>query len=147
MLKELIRYTEVADGKVIDAFLQAGKPLEEAERLFCHVLNAQHIWVNRIRGTKCDIGRFDRHQVKDFNIIHQRNIEDLYTVLAEGNLSAKVTYSTSTGDVFTDIVSDILFHVVNHSTYHRAQVATQFRINGINPPATDYIFLKRQGGL
>ena len=34
----------------------------------------------------------------------------------------------------------VLRHVVNHSTYHRGQVASKLKRLGIEPPATDYIF-------
>ncbi|WP_379084396.1 DinB family protein [Pedobacter sp. UC225_65] len=44
---------------------------------------------------------------------------------------------------YTGIVKDILFHVFNHSTYHRAQIATLFKESGITPPVTDFIILKR----
>ncbi|MXV17131.1 DinB family protein [Hufsiella ginkgonis] len=47
--------------------------------------------------------------------------------------------------VATNSVVDIIYHVTNHSTYHRGQVATQFRLHEIACPATDYIWLKRNG--
>lgn len=34
----------------------------------------------------------------------------------------------------------VLRHVVNHSTYHRGQVASKLKRLGIEPPATDLIF-------
>jgi uncharacterized damage-inducible protein DinB len=34
----------------------------------------------------------------------------------------------------------VLRHVVNHSTYHRGQVAAKLRRLGVEPAATDFIF-------
>jgi uncharacterized damage-inducible protein DinB len=34
----------------------------------------------------------------------------------------------------------VLRHVVNHSTYHRGQVAAKLKRLGVDPPATDLIF-------
>ena len=34
------------------------------------------------------------------------------------------------GEPFTDSVEDTLFHVVNHSTYHRGQIITMLREAG-----------------
>jgi len=34
----------------------------------------------------------------------------------------------------------VLRHVVNHSTYHRGQVAAKLKRLGAEPPATDMIF-------
>ncbi len=145
MLKDLIRYTDVANRKMIAAFQGSGKALPEAERLFSHILNSTRIWISRIKGETPVVDRFDLLPVEEFSVWNQQNIDELYHILEYTDLAVKVSYSNSQGDKFNDAVSDILFHLVNHSTYHRAQVATQFRINGVKPPATDYIFLKRQG--
>jgi uncharacterized damage-inducible protein DinB len=34
----------------------------------------------------------------------------------------------------------VLRHIVNHSTYHRGQVASKLKRLGVEPPATDFIF-------
>jgi uncharacterized damage-inducible protein DinB len=48
------------------------------------------------------------------------------------------------GENFSRPVKDIIFHYCNHSTYHRAQIATELKINNITPPATDFIHYKNQ---
>ena len=145
MLEELLKYTKAADLKVVHAFRQAHAPLPRAEYLFNHMLNSHHIWVRRIRMEKPRFERFDPHPVEEFENLLLQNFMESMEVVKEGNLSAEISYSTSTGETYRNVVSDILFHVVNHSTYHRAQVATEFRINGLTPPVTDFIILKRLG--
>ncbi len=44
---------------------------------------------------------------------------------------------------FTNVIQDVLFHFINHSTYHRGQIAIQMKEAGLEPIATDYIFFKR----
>ncbi|QLH28398.1 MAG: hypothetical protein HWD63_02710 [Candidatus Parvibacillus calidus] len=39
-------------------------------------------------------------------------------------------------------MKDIIFHIINHSTYHRGQIAMEFRQSGLEPLNTDYIFYK-----
>ena len=146
MLKELIRYTEVADEKIINIFLQTHVQLPEAEAMFSHILNSQHIWISRIREVSPRYERFYVHDKKDFKQLHFENIADMYE-LANTDLNFAVTYSNSQGDNLENKAADILFHLVNHSTYHRAQVATLFRLNNIQPPITDYIILKRENQL
>lgn len=143
MLAELIKYTELADQKFVDAFINADKSLPEAEKLFSHILNAQHIWISRLRKEEPLYERFQLHAVQRFKELHLANIAALHA-LAATDLSYTVQYRNSQGGYFENSASDILFHCVNHSTYHRAQVATQFRINNIQPPATDFIVLKRE---
>lgn len=138
---------DLADRKMIGTFKKAGRPLPEAERLCSHILNSQYIWVCRIRGEKTNVDRFDLLEAGEFEDMQLRNMRLFYHILENADLSGTVSYTNSQRQAFTDVIGDILFHVVNHSTYHRAQVASQFRIHGIQPPVTDYIFLKRQGEL
>lgn len=58
-------------------------------------------------------------------------------------LKKKISYKNSRGERFENSVRDILFHVINHSTYHRGQIATDCKLHGMTPLATDYIFYKR----
>jgi len=147
MLQNLINYTSLADRKIIDVFFQANKPMPEAEKLFSHVLNAQHIWAKRIFREEPEYDIFQIHSMGDYENIHLRNSEFLLQIIRTKNLEELVIYTNSKGENYVNAVSDILFHVVNHSTYHRGQVAAQFRLNGITPPSTDYIMLKRNGSL
>jgi uncharacterized damage-inducible protein DinB len=60
------------------------------------------------------------------------------------DMEAWITYKNSSGAKLSDKTKDILFHIINHSTYHRAQIALLLREQGIDPINTDYIFYKRQ---
>ena len=59
-------------------------------------------------------------------------------------LSRAVTYRNSKGEQWTNTVEDILMHVVIHSAYHRGQIATDMRANGLEPAYTDFIHGVRQ---
>jgi uncharacterized damage-inducible protein DinB len=45
--------------------------------------------------------------------------------------------------MFSNTIKDILFHMINHSTHHRAQIAMDMRNNKLEPLPLDYIFYKR----
>jgi uncharacterized damage-inducible protein DinB len=143
MIKELIKYTEVADLLYIDTFKKADVELKEAEAIFSHILNAQHIWIKRIKKEAQQFQRFDIHTVESFLKLHIENTSELNSIIPS-DLDQIVHYANSDRSEYENSVNDILIHLANHSTYHRAQVATQFRINNIQPPITDYIFLKRE---
>lgn len=145
MLNNLIRYTAVADALIIDTFLRSDKELPEACNLFSHILNAQHIWVSRINGVPPKYRPWDQQQISSFTELHNNNIAGITQAFVTGNIERIVQYHTFAGDALEDSVGDMLLHVANHSTYHRAQVASSFRRNGIEPPATDFIHLKRKG--
>lgn len=48
------------------------------------------------------------------------------------------------GVKYESTVLDILTHVVNHSTYHRGQIASLIAATGTKPAVTDYIALTRR---
>lgn len=64
--------------------------------------------------------------------------------LSDADLGRVVTYRNLAGRAFSDPRDGLIRHVVNHSTYHRGQVATQLRQLGVTPPSTDLIVFLRQ---
>ncbi|MXV49346.1 damage-inducible protein DinB [Pedobacter sp. HMF7647] len=145
MLANLLQYTSVADQLFIDTFSTANVQLEKAQYLFSHILNAQHIWSSRIFNQLPLYDRFYVHPVEFFQNYHNENTNRLKQILEDFGLSANIFYATSIGEKFTNRVGDILLHVVNHSTYHRGQVAMELKLAGLQPPATDFVLMKREG--
>ncbi|WP_293312576.1 DinB family protein [Pedobacter sp. UBA5917] len=141
--EEIINYTELADGRIIEIFKQATIELPDAERLFSHVLNAQHIWAQRISGMKPLYGVWDVHPKEHFESLSADNFKLIRAVLKESALDKIISYSNSRGDQYENRIDEILFHLFNHSTYHRGQVVTLLKKEGFTPPVTDYIMLKR----
>lgn len=65
-------------------------------------------------------------------------------ILLSAELQSEIIeYKNSTGKTFQNSRYDILIHVLNHGTYHRAQIATELRGHGIEPINTDYITYMR----
>ena len=145
MLDKLIRYTEVADSLYIEAFLKAKNTVSKAEELFSHLLNAQHVWISRINGISPRHLSFDVHEKSYFLELHIENIAALRHILTINELEKVIQYKTFAGEPLENAIADILLHVANHSTYHRAQVASLLKQNNIQPPVTDFIALKRMG--
>lgn len=58
-------------------------------------------------------------------------------------LTDVVKYSNTKGQEFSNSLYDILLHLFNHGTYHRGQIATDMRRNGLEPLNTDYITMVR----
>lgn len=141
--EEIINYTEFADKRIIEIFELAKVELPDAERLFSHVLNAQHIWAYRISGNKPLYGVWDIHPKENFQAISTVNFRLIRSTLENSVSDKSVIYSNSQGIQFENRIDEILFHLFNHSTYHRGQVVTLLKREGFTPPVTDYIMLKR----
>lgn len=143
MIEEFINYTKLADNKVIDAFSSSDQELTDAERLFSHVLNAQHIWVKRIAGATPTFGIWQEHKRSNFSIISSENFEMMDSCLQNIPLETLAVYHDSKGNEYKHAVSTMFMQMLNHSTYHRGQIVSMLKVAGITPPATDYILFKR----
>ena len=74
----------------------------------------------------------------------EQECETFVAGLSDGDLGRVVSYRNLAGQAFSDPLDSLIRHVVNHSTYHRGQVATQLRQLGLKPPSTDLIVFLRQ---
>ncbi|MBL7976800.1 MAG: hypothetical protein JNN12_00565 [Bacteroidetes Order II. Incertae sedis bacterium] len=54
-------------------------------------------------------------------------------------LQESISYQTTSGASFQNTRAEIITHVLNHGTHHRAQISAHIRATGDIPPAIDYI--------
>ncbi|WP_373515791.1 DinB family protein [Persicitalea sp.] len=127
-------------------FLEIGKNLEKLpERtfpLYCHILNAHQIWNARILEIE-PFGVHDLQIPQRCPQINKQNYEYSMEIIGEVNLNDSITYRNSQGTELRNKISDILYHIANHTAHHRGQIISDFRECGIEPIKTDYIFYKR----
>ena len=64
--------------------------------------------------------------------------------LKDNDLDKTLSYIDSRGRSISLPLQQVLLHLVNHSTYHRGQLASQLRRLGKIPPPTDYILFCRE---
>jgi uncharacterized damage-inducible protein DinB len=142
--KELFEYNNHFNQKLADVFSESpDKTSEKAIKLFNHLLNAHQIWNNRIQPKQTPFGVWELNAVQDLKNIDASNYEQTLFILDNFDLNTPIKYTNSKGDTFSNSIQDIYFHVINHSTHHRGQIASEFRQYGLNPLVTDYIFYKR----
>jgi hypothetical protein len=65
--------------------------------------------------------------------INSDNYNHSCKILNERNLDEIITYKTSKGQEFSNSIQGILFHFINHSTYHRGQIAMLMKEAGLEP--------------
>lgn len=142
--KELFEYSHHFNQKLGDVFNDnPDKTSEKAIKLYNHILNAHQIWNNRIEPKQTAFGVWEIHNVQNLKNIDEKNYEHSLFIIDKFDLNDTVNYTNTKGQTFSNSIRDILFHVINHSTYHRGQIATDFKQNGLDPLITDYIFYKR----
>ena len=113
-------------------------------RLFSHILNAHHIWNARILERNPQFGVWQEHGVSEWQDLHYENQRETFEILMrDASPELRISYENSEGRAYSNTLQDILFHIVNHSTHHRGQIAAEFRSAGLEPLVQDYIFYKR----
>ncbi|RZK70266.1 MAG: damage-inducible protein DinB [Pedobacter sp.] len=141
---ELFEYSHYFNQKLGDAFIDnADKVSEKAIKLYSHILNAHQIWNNRINPKQALFGVWEIHPIQNCKHIDRDNLENSLVLLDKFDLNETINYTNTKGEAFTNDTKTIIFHMINHSTYHRGQIASEFKQNGLDPLVTDYIFYKR----
>lgn len=137
-------YTRVQNQKLTDLFLEKPHLLNDYNsRIFSHIIDAHHIWNNRLERTVPVLGVWDIIEPVNMGKLIEENHLNILNYIQKCDLNEKISYKTSKGIPMISKVEDILFHMVNHATHHRGQVLSEIRKLGGEPPVTDYIFFKR----
>jgi len=112
-------------------------------KLFSHILNAHTHWNNRILELE-KIINWEDYNLNKFNDQNMDNYRASVFILDTHNTNDLVEYKNRIGNMYSQSIHDILFHIINHSTYHRGQIAHLTREANLIPISTDYIFFKRE---
>lgn len=142
--KEMFEYSHKFNQEYIALMLrEKNQTTQKAQKLMSHIVNAQQIWNNRIEKTIEPAKVWQVHPIEQLAEIDTSNFQASVTLVNKSDFDKEITYVNSQGMSFTNKIRDILFHVINHSTYHRAQIASELKAKGVEPPVSDYIFYKR----
>ncbi|WP_134703470.1 DinB family protein [Ammoniphilus sp. YIM 78166] len=136
-----------SNHRILQALQQESQLNLEVLRLFSHILQAEQVWIARIKGK--DSSRLPIWS--DSNLAHceqliEQNQKDLQNILAgitEVSLARLIPYKNSKGSEFSTSLEDILVHVALHGQYHRGQINSKLRLAGLEPVNTDYITFVR----
>ena len=142
--KDTMRYNHWCNSQVIALFTSNPKQYNgRLAVLMSHSLNAHAIWNQRIQASLETQPVWTVHPLEHLEVLEQSNYENSLAILEARTVREQLTYSTTSGERYTNQVSEVLFHIINHSTYHRGQLMSGLKSQGITPVATDYIVYKR----
>lgn len=119
-------------------------------KTIAHLMDVESIWWQRLKleehvqwpGKEMD-ENFEEVSKKLLALSKQWN--DWVTETNEKNLTHVFAYQNSKKEYFKQPVYEMLLHLFNHQTFHRGQVITMLRQNGIDKiPATDFIVFSRK---
>ena len=143
-LHQLFDYNYFCNKQLIECFSGLKKLPEKSPERFSHILNAHHIWNTRINARESQYGVWEVHKIDSWGDIHYDNQRESFEIITNADrFDKRISYETTEGRSYSNSLQDILFHIVNHSTHHRGQIVMDLRMQGIEPPALDYILFKR----
>lgn len=144
---KLFDYDKFTNLKLIECLNEEEK-CKPSIGLMSHLLVAQQIWLKRCKGEPSGRGvLWPSWPLSDLHSIVLRNHEDwifFLNSLDENDFIKPVVYQNSQGVSFANQLDDVLAHVINHGTHHRAQIGQQLKMHKIKLPSTDYIFYMRE---
>lgn len=136
--------TDLLEKEIVSSFPSVKKTIY-------HIWDAELIWLERLRGvslkdfpSKTFSGTAEEG-IRNFMLNTNALLEfasDCPANFFEGNIS----FTATSGKSYTQEVSAILTHVINHSSFHRGQLIMMFRQLGFTDgiPETDFIEYYRE---
>jgi uncharacterized damage-inducible protein DinB len=158
----MFAYDRWANQRVIDSLRSAQTALErdpggaaaeapafvKARQVWAHVQWARRLWHSRLIGapppdTADRFPPWPLDRAASECLALDQAWGDAIRGLDEPGLRRVVAYRTTEGHTAASTVADILAHVVNHSTYHRGQIARLVAECGGEVAVTDFIAFAR----
>ena len=143
----LFKYNDWATRATAKSLEGLEKKDERLGELLSHLVAAQKIWLNRVLERDIHVSPWDKHSVQEC-ISQSTSVTaewiNLLESLSDKALEKRIEYRNSKGEKYVNTVKDIVMQVINHSTYHRAQIAQRVKTLGGKPVVTDYIVYQRQ---
>lgn len=159
LLTDYIKYNIWANERICKVFASLTPALLDKEvkssfntlrKTIYHIWGAEWIWYQRLHGVNPTSfpddtfkGDFAEFQLE---FLQQSGKYFVYISNAtDKELSKELTHTNMKGDKFSNKISNILIHLMNHSTYHRGQIVTMLRNLGVTQiPSTDFIAYIRE---
>jgi uncharacterized damage-inducible protein DinB len=146
-LRRLFRYDHWANRETLASIERASPAPVRALRRMGHIVGAERLWLARLLlgppppvWPELDVRRC-ADELEDLRSAWDAFLSDL----DENGLERAIEYVNSKGEPWRSAVDDVLLHVVQHSAYHRGQIAADLRAAGHEPAYTDYVHAIRTG--
>jgi uncharacterized damage-inducible protein DinB len=148
-LKRMLEYDGWANARVLESIGQLARPTERIVKLYAHIVASRVRWIGMMNGE--DLSAMGTWPDWDIPESRERGrqadiaMADLLERTSEDKLASNtVSYTNAKGEYLEFGWGDVLFHSVNHSVHHRAQIASEVRANGGEPLWMDYIVMCKE---
>jgi len=142
---KLYQYNAWSNKRVLGCLTRQDVRDEKILTIMGHIIAAQFLWLHRIKGLPpANVklwGDYTLEQVVSMG--EEAGRLWLEFVESTDDFNRELTYTNYVGDPYVNNVETLMIHLVNHSSYHRAQIALLLRQKGYEPINTDFITYDR----
>jgi len=142
---KLYQYNAWANARVLNSLQQQNVSDEKICSLMGHIVAAQFLWLHRIKGLPPpDVKLWGNYTLAQLiTMAEEAGKKWLDFAESQDDFNREMSYTNYVGEPYTNNVEMIMIHLVNHSSYHRAQIAMLLRQKGLEPINTDFITYDR----
>ncbi|MGK7391203.1 MAG: DinB family protein [Candidatus Cyclobacteriaceae bacterium M2_1C_046] len=146
---ELFEYNHWANIRMLAVLEDENVDDKELLKLFSHLISSQIIWLHRIKDMPTSpFPLWEKYKLRELKSMVYESSGNWINYVREEHrgetFEEMIFYKNSEGVKFETTIRHIITHVINHSTYHRAQMAIRLRNFDITPPVTDFIAYSRE---
>lgn len=128
---------------------ETGSSFGSIYKTLVHLMEVEDIWWQRLK-LQDHVQMPEKDPDENMELVSTKLLtlskhwSEWVTESNEKNLTHVFGYYNSKKEFFKQPVNEVLLHLFNHQTYHRGQIVTLLRQNGIEKiPATDFIVFTR----
>lgn len=129
---------------------ETGSSFGSMYKTFVHLMEVESVWWQRLKLQE-HVQMPEKDIDENLEVLSKKLLtlskqwSDWVHETNEKNITHVFGYQNSKKEFFKQPVYEVLMHVFNHQTYHRGQIVTMMRQNGIDRiPATDFIAFCRK---
>jgi len=153
----LYEYNEWANGHVLEAAGRLGEEefargqgasFDSVEGNLAHIVGAQVVWLARWtkavnRSALLEVQAIRGYQpIRDAFEKSHAELRLFAESLTEERLNAPLAYKDSQGNPYERVLWQLMLHVANHGTHHRAETAMALTAMGQPPHQLDYVYFE-----
>jgi uncharacterized damage-inducible protein DinB len=162
LISALYEYNEWANNHVLEAAARLtgeelsrkqGASFESVEGNLAHIVGAQIVWLQRWTGGANAKPVMEFQKMRGLPLIREAfekshsELRSFLASLTEERLDQVLAYRDSAGNPYKRVMWQLMSHVVNHGTHHRAETAMAMGLLGKTMRELDYSYfeLERAG--
>jgi len=142
---KLYQYNAWSNKRVLNCIKRQTVGDEKVLTIMGHIVAAQFLWLHRIKGLPPPDVKLWGTYTLDQLLVMAEDAGKKWIDFVESteDFDRELTYRNYLNEPYTNNVEMIMIHLVNHSSYHRAQIAMLLRQKGFEPINTDFITYDR----